>query len=258
MRGHEDWERTSGDRPLTHYKQSVASASSGPYVGRGPRGYRRPDSRIHEDVCELLTRHGQIDASDVDVSVEHGVVTLHGSVDGRHTKRLIEDVIDDVTGVKDVRNELSVDQTERGTLSRTNSADSSSYQARVRDDEWRRYTHRGESQPSATSSSEGEPVSQSGEGRFISSSGSQYRAQMREGMEAVGSDGASIGDVREISNNSFLVHRPTNRDVFVPFAGVRSMSGNWVMLNIRADEVDDQGWATPDLTGAPTGESGAR
>ena len=258
MRGHEDWERTSGDRPLTHYKQPVASSSSGPYVGRGPRGYRRPDSRIHEDICELLTRHGRIDASDVDVSVEQGVVTLRGSVDGRHTKRLVEDVIDDVTGVKDVRNELSVEQAERGTPSRTNTADSSSYQARVRDDELHRYTDRGEPRPSATSSSEGEPVSQSSEGRFISSSGSQYRAQMREGMEVVGSDGASIGDVRDISNNSFLVHGSTNRDVFVPFAAVRSMSENWVMLNIRADEVDGQEWATPDLTGAPTGESGAR
>src|SRR5215218_4359732 len=88
MRGHEDWERTSSERPLTHYKQSIASPLSGPHVGRGPRGYRRPDSRIYEDICELLTRHGQIDASDVDVSVEQGVVSLRGSVDGRYTKRL--------------------------------------------------------------------------------------------------------------------------------------------------------------------------
>src|SRR5207237_3035463 len=41
----------------------------GPYTGHGPRGYQRGDDRIREDVCERLTRHGMLDASDVEVVV---------------------------------------------------------------------------------------------------------------------------------------------------------------------------------------------
>jgi hypothetical protein len=188
----------------------------GPFVGRGPRGYRRPDDRIKEDICEVLTLHGRVDASDIEVHVDQGIVTLQGSVDGRRTKRLVEDIADEVSGVRDVRNELSV----------TTRDDVPSSQP-----------------PSRRWHDEGSPA----EGRFMTSSGSEYRQRLREHMEVVGSDGEGIGDVSEISNNSFLVDRPLHRDVFVPFNAIRSMSGNRVTLSVQADEVDEQGWATPAL-----------
>jgi hypothetical protein len=34
----------------------------GPHRGVGPRGYRRPDARILDDVCMRLTQHAQIEA----------------------------------------------------------------------------------------------------------------------------------------------------------------------------------------------------
>jgi hypothetical protein len=71
----------------------------------------------------------------------------------------------------------------------------------------------------------------------------------------VGSDGNNVGDVKEISNNSFLVDRSMKRDLYVPFAAIRSMSGNRITLSLRADEVDDQGWATPDLMGTSKGDT---
>ncbi len=80
----------------------------GPYSGMGPQGYQRSDDRIEEDVCERLTQHGQIDASNIQVQVKDGVVTLTGTVDSRHVKRLAEDTVEDVSGVKDVQNELKV------------------------------------------------------------------------------------------------------------------------------------------------------
>jgi hypothetical protein len=75
-------------------------------AGRGPRGYVRSDARIHEEVCEILTRHPEIDASDISVDVENGTVKLSGTVDDRRTKRLAEDVADLTLGVRDVDNQL--------------------------------------------------------------------------------------------------------------------------------------------------------
>lgn len=75
--------------------------------GRGPRNYQRSDDRIREDICEQLMR-GWMDADDVDVRVEKGEVTLSGTVRSRDEKRAIEDLAEDVLGVKDVHNELRV------------------------------------------------------------------------------------------------------------------------------------------------------
>jgi len=69
----------------------------GPHAGRGPRGYTRSDDRIREDVCDRLCEHGYIDASDVEVRVTAGEVTLEGSVRGRQQKRMAEDVTGQVT-----------------------------------------------------------------------------------------------------------------------------------------------------------------
>jgi hypothetical protein len=78
------------------------------YVGRGPRGYRRSDDRIREEINERLTRHPGIDASDIDVRVEVGEVTLTGVVEDRRAKRLAEDIAEDGFGVHDVHNELRI------------------------------------------------------------------------------------------------------------------------------------------------------
>jgi osmotically-inducible protein OsmY len=82
----------------------------GPHTGRGPKGFQRSNERLREQVCERLERHGQVDASDIDVQVEDGVVTLEGSVDDRRTKRLAEECAETVPGVRDVMNRLRVDQ----------------------------------------------------------------------------------------------------------------------------------------------------
>jgi hypothetical protein len=86
----------------------------GPQTGRGPKGYQRPDERIFEDVCERLTEHGQIDARDITVEVSGGEVILRGTVDGRRTKRMVEDVIENVSGVRDIHNELRINQRQDG------------------------------------------------------------------------------------------------------------------------------------------------
>jgi hypothetical protein len=78
----------------------------GRYAGRGPKNWQRSDDRIREDVNEMLTQHPDVDASDIDVQVATGEVTLTGTVSSRHEKRAAEDCAWDVSGVRDVHNQL--------------------------------------------------------------------------------------------------------------------------------------------------------
>ena len=80
----------------------------GQHTGKGPKGYQRSDDRIHEDVSDRLAEHGDIDASELEVQVSNGEVTLSGFVDDRRQKRLAEDVAEQAAGVKDVHNQLRV------------------------------------------------------------------------------------------------------------------------------------------------------
>jgi hypothetical protein len=78
----------------------------GPHYGKGPKGYKRSDDRTHEDICEVIAHQGHIDASDVEVKVESGIVTLSGTVAHRHEKRALEHLVERCRGVDDVHNEL--------------------------------------------------------------------------------------------------------------------------------------------------------
>ncbi|HEX8705993.1 MAG TPA: BON domain-containing protein [Myxococcaceae bacterium] len=73
--------------------------------GKAPKGYTRSDARIREDVCERLM-YSPYDASDVEVNVTHGEVTLSGVVHTRADKWGIEDVAEAVLGVRDVHNQI--------------------------------------------------------------------------------------------------------------------------------------------------------
>lgn len=90
----------------------------GEHTGRGPRNYRRSDERITEDVNEQLTQHGDIDATEINVTSNNGEVTLTGTVDDRRQKRMAEDVAESVSGVHDVHNQLRVSREEKTTQGR--------------------------------------------------------------------------------------------------------------------------------------------
>jgi osmotically-inducible protein OsmY len=80
----------------------------GEYSGRGPKGYKRSDERVRDDVSDRLEQSGSIDASEIEIEVEDGVVTLRGSVSERTQKRLAEEATESTPGVRDVRNEIRV------------------------------------------------------------------------------------------------------------------------------------------------------
>jgi len=81
----------------------------GPFAGRGPRGYKRSDDRIREELNDRLTAHGFIDATDIECSVHNGEVTLSGFVDSPDSKRAAEIVAEGIQGVlDDVHNHLRI------------------------------------------------------------------------------------------------------------------------------------------------------
>lgn len=87
---------------------SPGSDLRGGFAGRGPKGYTRTDERIREDVCESLSQDDDVDASEIEVKVSAGEVTLTGTVLTRSMKRQAEDIAEGVAGVRDVNNDLKV------------------------------------------------------------------------------------------------------------------------------------------------------
>ncbi len=76
--------------------------------GLGPKNYTRSDERIREDVSERLSDDDQLDASDIEVQVNQGTVTLAGTVQARWEKHRAEDIADGCSGVRDVHNQIRV------------------------------------------------------------------------------------------------------------------------------------------------------
>ena len=77
--------------------------------GRGPKGYTRSDARIAEDVNERLSDDNLVDASQIDVQVSGGEVTLAGTVTDRRQRRRAEDCAESVSGVRYVQNDIRVE-----------------------------------------------------------------------------------------------------------------------------------------------------
>ena len=94
----------SGDEQKDLYGET----RPGPYVGVGPKGYKRSDERVLEDVSERLMGDGHIDASNIEVEVHSGEVILKGFVPNRNMKRLAEDLSASALGVKDVLDQLRI------------------------------------------------------------------------------------------------------------------------------------------------------
>jgi hypothetical protein len=85
----------------------------GQHRGRGPRGYRRSDERIREEVCDCLSDDDRLDASNIEVTVKDGEVQLSGTVNNREDKRYAETLVERLSGVKEVQNSIRVQQQEQ-------------------------------------------------------------------------------------------------------------------------------------------------
>jgi len=108
--GSAPWYR--GTAPMAGRAGEERWRESGRHAGKGPRTYQRSDERIRDEVCERLACSGDVDATDVDIQVHAGEVTLVGRVDSRFEKRMAEDLAESVWGITQVHNQLRVSPSE--------------------------------------------------------------------------------------------------------------------------------------------------
>lgn len=78
------------------------------FKGRGPRNYRPSDDRIGERLCEVLTDHPDVDASELTLHVECGIVKLRGSLRDEAMKDRVLAAIQDTHGVVGVVDQVQI------------------------------------------------------------------------------------------------------------------------------------------------------
>jgi len=74
--------------------------------GRVPA--QQTDDQIKTAIEQILIEDPWLDASGIQVSVQNGIARLSGTVASRQAKRRAEDLTDQIWGVRDVQNHLSI------------------------------------------------------------------------------------------------------------------------------------------------------
>ncbi|RYZ10010.1 MAG: BON domain-containing protein [Myxococcales bacterium] len=103
------------------YSGAGAGGVSGGYAGGGhgeppsaepwqPGPDTRHDDRIHDDVRIRLEQADEVNPSEVQISVEAGVVTLSGQVATREMRTAAVEIAERVPGVHRVKNEIHIEQ----------------------------------------------------------------------------------------------------------------------------------------------------
>lgn len=66
------------------------------------------DQELKTEISRKLLLNGEMDAHNIEIQVEGGVVILEGDVSGRHAKRIVEKCLSEVEGIRNVENRLKV------------------------------------------------------------------------------------------------------------------------------------------------------
>ena len=85
----------------------------GAHAGKGPRGWNQRDDRLIEQVSERLMEDRLLDARNIAVEANSGVVTLSGSVPGASDIAHAEMLARGTAGVTEVRSQLTIRPGER-------------------------------------------------------------------------------------------------------------------------------------------------
>jgi len=76
------------------------------HFGKGPKGWVRSDQAILDELHCLLSSNPKVDATDITVLVDKGIVRLNGWVNSRQEKWLAEEIAEEVLGVTSVENNI--------------------------------------------------------------------------------------------------------------------------------------------------------
>lgn len=110
--------------------------TEGTHRGKGPKGYKRSDERIREDINDRLSDDDNLDASEIEVDVKNGEVILSGTVTERSDKRRAEDVAESVSGVSNVENRIRISKSSsNSTTTSSSTRDTSSKTANGKSNE---------------------------------------------------------------------------------------------------------------------------
>ena len=95
-----------GGEPRAYEPGTYNRSASRGARGLGPQGYKRSDERISDDAHERLTDDTWLDATNISLSVSGGEVTLSGTVESREAKHRAERLVEEISGVNHVQNNL--------------------------------------------------------------------------------------------------------------------------------------------------------
>lgn len=75
----------------------------------------------------------------------------------------------------------------------------------------------------------------------------EWTNSLHQGMQVVGLDRNTVGTVKQVRGADFLVSIPMKRDLYVPYMAIDHITGDQVVLNVKASQIDSLGWPSPDL-----------
>ena len=79
-------------------------------AGRSQPVRRRPDESLAREIHEVLTNDPELDATEIEVQVDRGAVTLSGTVTSSDAKLLAEELTESFPGVREVHNRLTIER----------------------------------------------------------------------------------------------------------------------------------------------------
>jgi hypothetical protein len=91
-----------------------ANEQQGEHRGKGPKGYKRSEESLREDIYTRLSDDERVDATGVSVELQGDEVILSGQVNSLAEKRRAADLVESITGVRHVENHIRVAQSGAG------------------------------------------------------------------------------------------------------------------------------------------------
>lgn len=81
------------------------------FSGVGPKGWKLSNEKLREKICEVLTNSYEVDPTEMEVTVEEGIVYLKGFIKSRGMKAVAVDLVYSIPGVEDVITQLQIKDT---------------------------------------------------------------------------------------------------------------------------------------------------